>query len=1199
MFPLTPFREHSVSDPQASTVTPRKAFRFKRAVMTGMAGLLIPIVSSASSINIANAPLSLNPSIEPNVMFILDDSGSMQWEHMPDETMRFTIFVFPRPALPYGGPNEYDNQVPDFLDNNRHNVFSRSAANNAVFYNPLITYSPWVDAANNPMDDADPSAAPYNPVDATRGTLNLTAEQTQSAYWFRNTTNSNPSSAQYSCSVPCNQTFWPITFYQYKGTGDRFNTSNYVKYQIRGASAYTRDLAAGSESALTSFVWSDGDQTITRTVLEERQNFANWFTYYRSRILASRAGIGAAFARQPEEMRVGFGTINTGARTIDGVTSNRAILTGVRTFAGASRADFFDRLYNHSISNSGTPLRRALQGAGQYYERSDNRGPWGRTPGTNDTSAHLECRQSYTILMTDGYWNGATPSVGNSDNEAGSLITNHAPGGTDFQYSPTTPFRDTHSDTLADVAMHFWKRDLRTDLDNLVPVSSINPAFWQHMVTFGVGLGVTGSVSPQQAFAAINNPDITITWPDPSDSNPAKLDDLLHAGVNSRGGFFSAADPTTFANELAGVLDNIIARAESSATSAAASSAVLQDDTLLYSAGFRSTDWSGTLTARRLEADGSVSPPDCADCWDAEERLSVRNPATRNIFTRAATGPGAGGGVQFTWGNLHANQRAALDRAPDNTVDGLGAARAAWLRGIEHDDLRSRARPAAEGTGSVIRRLGDIIHSDPVFADGVIYVGANDGKLHAFDAATGEELFAYIPSPLLLPEPGRDHAPLSRLMDKDYAHRYFMDGKLSVSRVTIGGTPRTVLVGTMGAGGRTLFALDVTNPHNFSASNVLWEFSHNELGYLSGHPAVARTSNGTWAVFAGNGYNSQSEKAALFVVNLATGSLIQLVTAELSGSPPANGLSSPFVTDWPDRNLRVNTVYAGDLLGNLWAFNLSSTNTNQWTNTGNRRILAQARDPGGLAQPITSRPHGAMLENGDVMITFGTGSYFRTSDGSDTQVQTLYGIIDQKTPAATPHLRANLLQQSIILQQTHAFGDQTYTIRVVSDNEFDSSAHHGWYLDLDQEIGERVITGPQSLGASEQRVRFSTMVPDDNPCSTGVRGFLMDMDLLTGGRTQAPVFDLDQDGLFDEGDMIQIVVDGDPVYVPITGIEHGEGERIIGIRVPDPGEVCDEDGENCVPRDPCELLCDGEGNCECGRPGDDETGGRISWRELR
>ncbi len=662
--------------------------------------------------------------------------------------------------------------------------------------------------------------------------------------------------------------------------------------------------------------------------------------------------------------------------------------------------------------------------------------------------------------------------------------------------------------------------------------------------------------------------------------------------------FFVAGEANAMVESLTEAFAQLVAEISSSSTSAAASAAVLQTDTLLYTAGFRSGDWSGTLTAYELTASGTGDLE-----WDAEEQLGTRSPANRKIFTRAEPGSGSGGGASFQWSNLHSDQQAALNHDPNNVEDNLGEDRLDWLRGKEHASLRDRCASTAPvaynppGNNCPAnfkqRPLGDIIHSDPQYKNDVLYLGANDGMLHAFDAITGAELFAYIPSPLLLPESGQDHAPLSRLMAPDYSHRYFLDGKAVVADVNIGGSAKTYLVGGMGAGGRTVFALDVTNPGSFSASDVKWEFAHPELGYNVGQPAIVRMSNGTLAAVFGNGYNSDSGKAALFVVNLETGTLIKMIE---TNTQTANGLASPFVTDWPEMNLRASRIYAGDLLGNLWAFDVANTNPNTWTT----RLLFAAKDANGVPQPITSRPHGARTGDNQVMIVFGTGSYFRIPDDTDTQVQSLYGIVDHLTPASDPVDRANdLLQQEIIFQGERTFGDPPVTrpVRVLSDYVSDPNnpKEGGWFIDLNKVISERVISGPVTLGQTEQRVRFTTLIPDQDPCGTGRRGFLMDFNLLTGGRTTASVFDLNSDGSFTEEG--QVDGDGNPVTgdlvtvggqrLTVGGIGFGSGEAIAVIAVPEPSGI-----------EPYELICDGAGNCEKGRP-NDITGGRQSWRQLR
>lgn len=267
----------------------------------------------ANTLNLSNVPLYLGGSIEPNIMFTLDDSGSMQWEVMPDENLYYGSYVFPRPNNLYGGVT-YSNQIANFDDDNVHNFFTRSSANNAVFYNPDVTYVPWSNADGSSMGNANPRNALYNPAIPSLGGLDLVNQQTQYACWFRHGSNLNQASGD-----PCNgnHSYWPITYYKYNG-GSRTDRNSYTRVRITTSTASTATFTSPSG--------------IVRTKAEEVQNFANWFQYYRSRVLAARAGVGRAFAKQGTNLRVGFAAINQGSKTIDGQTSSRAIIQGLRSF---------------------------------------------------------------------------------------------------------------------------------------------------------------------------------------------------------------------------------------------------------------------------------------------------------------------------------------------------------------------------------------------------------------------------------------------------------------------------------------------------------------------------------------------------------------------------------------------------------------------------------------------------------------------------------------------------------------------------------------------------------------------------------------------------------------------------------------------------------------------------------------------------
>lgn len=532
---------------------------------------------------LSNGPLFLGGNISPNVMFTLDDSGSMQFEIMPEELIPKNpsrgddiYFLFPRATGVYGG-SDYDNNVVDFDPLSKYAASLRSSYVNKIYYDPTVRYLPWSNADGTLMSNASSTCAPHNPANTAAGCRDLTVSDSKKVYWL-------DKDGKLSQAT---KTFYPAVYFKYNSGS------------INAASSYTQiEIKSSTSSYVGGTNRSDCAAAPNCTYSEEIQNFANWYTYYRSRVLLARAGVGRAFATQGNTMRVGFATINQSASTIDGVSTG-VVVSGVRQFTGTDRANFFNNLYNQDIPTSGTPLRTAVDKVGKYFQRADDKGPWGENPGSTGGTQH-SCRQNYNILMTDGYWNDSTsPGVGNSDNSAGSSITNNSSPATPatYAYSPALPYSDSYSDTLADVTMSYWKNDLRTDLPNKVPTNPSDPAFWQHMVTFTVGLGVTGSRTTL--------PSGSESWPDPTSSNAAKIDDLWHAAVNGRGAFFSAADPINFANALSNTLSHIIART-GSASAVAANSNSLMTNGRIYQAKFNSGDWSGQLLSIPINSAGTL-----------------------------------------------------------------------------------------------------------------------------------------------------------------------------------------------------------------------------------------------------------------------------------------------------------------------------------------------------------------------------------------------------------------------------------------------------------------------------------------------------------------------------------------------------------------------------------------------------------------
>ncbi|MBA4215121.1 MAG: hypothetical protein C0449_18760 [Polaromonas sp.] len=483
--------------------------------------------------------------------------------------------------------------------------------------------------------------------------------------------------------------------------------------------------------------------------------------------------------------------------------------------------------------------------------------------------------------------------------------------------------------------------------------------------------------------------------------------------------------------------------------------------------------------------------------------------------------------------------------------------------------------PGAEGATYTTFRRSTAYRDRP----DTLLVGSNNGFLHGFDARTGVELFAYMPSELLLPREATTHAQINELMRPDYSHRYFVDGTAAVGDAYIGGSWRTMVVGTMGAGGRTVFALDVTNPAAVGTASVLWEFTHPDLGFGVTKPKIVRMSNGTWAAVFGNGVNSATHRPRLFVVNLANGSLIHNIALGGAGDgslADPNGLSAVETTDWPANDLSLSNAYAGDLHGNLWRVNFR-------TATPAVTRLFRAVDSASARQPITARPRVALRPGTttEAVVVLGTGSFFRVGDSTTVspQVQSLYGIFDSPTPSGTIATRADLLPQTITSNtSTTVIGSTTFepgSLRFVSTGALNTN-HRGWVLNLPSP-GERVISEATfPTGANQQRARFTTLIPDDDPCRSGRNGFLMDINLANGGRFTTPVFDINNDGVFDSSDN----AGGNPV----SGIGGPTGETLTTIRDPN------ADRDNLYSGDGRKI---GTGRNNAGPVG------RQSWRQLR
>jgi type IV pilus assembly protein PilY1 len=475
----------------------------------------------------------------------------------------------------------------------------------------------------------------------------------------------------------------------------------------------------------------------------------------------------------------------------------------------------------------------------------------------------------------------------------------------------------------------------------------------------------------------------------------------------------------------------------------------------------------------------------------------------------------------------------------------------------------------------------------------MIYVGSNDGFLHGFNALTGQELFAYVPGAVI--------PNLSLLSDPNYAHRYYVDGSPAAwdAYFGIGGGSaswRTVLTGTTGAGGKSVFALDVTDPAAFSASKVLWEINQDtpyrssgtsvdaadpqyssRLGFSLGQPVVAKLNNGQWAAVFGNGYRSSGEQASLYIVRVSDGTLIKRIDTGVGSVGSPNGLGTPTLYD-SDGDELVDAAYAPDMRGNIWKFSLTGNNTANWqiafgsaAGFPNGQPLFQARSGASTVQPISARIELAKPPAGKpgVMVLFGTGRFFAVGDNTDTTGQSFYGIWDNLSTPVTATDRSTLQVQTITSTTMTLRGQANTPVRRVSGNTVDWTTKRGWYIDLPSSM-ERVI-GAASV--RDGRAIFTTVIPSPDPCQFGGSGWLMEVSATTGAKLPYAVFDTN-------GDKLVNANDDDISGVPTPGM------------VKRPIALDGAPAAKCMSGTTTEVRC--ELNLSFG-----PVLGRESWREVR
>ena len=652
-------------------------------------------------------------------------------------------------------------------------------------------------------------------------------------------------------------------------------------------------------------------------------------------------------------------------------------------------------------------------------------------------------------------------------------------------------------------------------------------------------------------------------WPDPDNfdytnpdnwNNPKSIDDFWHAAVNGRGQYFSAGNPTSVVAGLSGALVGINARVASASGAGSSSLEPVAGDNFSYVATYTTAKWTGDITAQAINLSTGALDPTIS--WSAQALLDTATGAACDNRTIYLMRQGATDNkVNFTW-NTSACDSGMLPTGSPST--GLNSTEQAFF-GAGNVSLLSQYPSMTDGTLATVDQrtaaigqnlvnflrgqrgleafesniltklyrqrehvLGDVVDAAPVYVKApfatyqdagydtfkssnvgrtpMVYVGANDGMLHAFYAGTsttdpqrGKEAWAMIPTTVL--------PNLYKLADDNYrnTHQFFVDGTPTIGDVydTTAAAWKTVLVGGLNFGGRAYYAVDVTNP---TAPKALWEFKWSNtcydgtpatagadchLGYTFGRPVISKLINGTWVVMFTSGYNNVNAppktgdgQGYLYVLNAMTGKIISKIPTGAGSSTTPSGLAQ--INNFVDNASVNNTtlkVYGGDNLGNVWRFDVNDS----ILPTGFEAVrIGTATDASNNPQPITIRPELAELD-GKPMVFVATGRLLGATDVGNLQSQSIYGIVDTGTgDPVYPNLRSVLKPLTMTQTGTIAGGDAKRTVACAGTTAQCGSTA-GWVVDL-PDSGERVnvdmklVLGVLVIGSN---------VPQSSACSTG------------------------------------------------------------------------------------------------------------------
>jgi type IV pilus assembly protein PilY1 len=1066
---------------------------------------------------ILDRPLFLGFSVQPNIYFVMDDSGSMQWD-----VTKTTSAETEHPEGYYDLTYQYCATTVSCGWRCKRNLVKADGKECREFSTTTesvrLHRNSWQEITDGPYLFSV-SSRKRQPWDIT----NLGSPEFDSqGYYIDDILQMCPgyNSTAYNPDPSINYSPWPGYSQSSASIPSKYGYIPWV--DADGDNEYDKGECSTEYSDVIFYSSMNA---------KEQQKFRNWYSYYRSRANVAIKAVSEVV--KSSEARMGLATINDGK------------ILAVKDMKISSNKKALQEAVVAVHGDSSTPLRKALYEAGEYFS--------GSSSPILDADKGGSCQQNYTVLMTDGYWNQSSQGVGDVD-------------GTSTHELVRASDKDSYSETLADIAFKYYATDLSDLPDNVPTIPGKDENNAQHMVTFTVAFGVSGEIVPNSVKPGQETdetgmpkyPDQAFDWPKPESGTSSTIDDVRHAAWNGRGLYLNASNPEDLISALSTSINEIGSRS-GTASAIAFNSTSYRSDARLYYARFNSSNWSGQLLSKELNSDLAIG----SELWEASRELDKRTDV-RTILTHDAS---TGQGVAFRGDSLPSELEQDLMTLYTNKLSGAFTSASeyikdavAYLRGDREGEAKNGGFFRNRGS-----RLGDIVNSSPVYIEGamsnwpafiepgylsyvrsvasrkpMLVVGANDGMLHGFDASNGRELFGYIPSSLTSTEAERG---LHFLLDKDYVHKYYVDSTPEVADGYVNGNWKTLAVGGLGAGGKGIYALDVTSSsytETGASSTVLWETTlpGKGLGLTYAQPKVAKMNDGRWVAIVANGYhNTVDGKAKIFLLDLDDGSLIKTFDTGSGGlssgacSASCNGMSAATITDI-DGNGTVDFIYAGDVKGNVWAINVASDNSSEWV------FDSQVTYTDGVAtsysgsqkkpiyktvngRPITSRivavNHPVVTAQDtwpNQLLFFGSGQFIADGDHSSRNAEHFYGVMHangqyEKSVTTDPALFA----ERVIKSSTVVIDGESRSVRLIepkveAENTFSYGVEQGqklgWFITL-PESGERVVHHPVR---QTDYILFNTLIPLADPCANGGAGYSMAVSLLFGSNPNNDVYDI-------------------------------------------------------------------------------------------